>query len=1313
MTNKLLWITEVTASKYQLTIPIDTRGIIGFLELEQNADGFYNTLEETFWASIGLEKLGTFQQSNRKQLISHIMKYRMSTGGYTSKLDGESPDIWSTFYALALLYLMGVFKERLIDEQLFCPECGQKQLYKMEKCFNCDAPLTPEKSPCVICNRVIQKSASKWSNLCQFCHDNFNEDIQFILTLQKKRGFVHCELDNCIICKGKPSYKTTFFAINALYILESVEKIDMKSLINFLDRNQYTLEIERIFQILCYYLIKSGEEINYLDLLQNMIPFQHKNSGFGVGKKVPVMSDTFWAVATFSLLKQLNLIHLGPIKSFLVGLKRNDGGYSEQIMDTISNILSTIQSYLITLTIFDPLVEQIEDDILKQSLSEYKIYLTPISERNSVSNDFVEGVAYQMLTKEWFPGKIIDQLEYFNDYLDQSNKITYDIGKSLIQIIQNQNPTELKLNEFSKRFDDAEERVKTVIIDFLVRKFLEGEIHKIKKHYIFQGIKLPRKFLALSLDKPIPVDKIFSEKAQILPKREEIEKNFQSLLDLPKSLEQEILRWLEVKEIGQARERLKLGKIEIMKEIENFEKSLTKIVSQFEYVDFEGIIIEFLEQWPVNKKALSTYMDKFQGKMNVLIKKKEHDKAHEEALSEEQRLIKNYEEYLNQVRDKVDLLTQNFKKTFQQNFKNHQLASTTINELNGNIEALIKDLSEKDSQFSESIELSQIPEIIIESKKLSDSIIESLKEISDEGKGILEVREKIPKKIEEDIKNYKDQLDNTQKLIKEKIENREFDSASAELEAQDEKINALKTTIAQNLEKLIGSSVAKISHFNVQFDEFRTSLNKKMKQVETEWLSKKEELLTRFHEKTELTKKNELETKVKKFIDTQTEKLDSLKEHIEILIKHENLSEAKSKLDAATSQFIQTSNQFETEINASIKEVSKQYKTFKKLVNNVVLNWEKEKNFILQSMQTLDGQLNNLSVEKDLLTQKNKLVLIIKNQKLLLTKDFSNLMKLYDNALEKSDVLNQEPTLLNTIKTIRALIIKANSQIDGFIKDNSKKFSDFTTIIEEELQSWQKTTTLIESVLQKIQNNLNENVLIERIYFVVKAFEGYRTDLKYLSKATNIKSSQLKDQLVYLLSSSRLEGNLDPINDNLTLSALKPISEETEAFLEEIKEGVGAVLEIDFERKEEIPKEIEDKKQYLLQLRYLLIIHRNMGTALFHRKLGTWEINPDLISGFLTAIGSFGSEIKSKSVPIRKMAYKEFEIILNQGELVVAALILDGNSSEWHELKLAEFTKEFEREFQENLKVWTGELTQFKSAGLMVDRVFELFRAYI
>ncbi|MHA1651371.1 MAG: hypothetical protein ACTSYB_14360, partial [Candidatus Helarchaeota archaeon] len=867
-----------------------------------------------------------------------------------------------------------------------------------------------------------------------------------------------------------------------------------------------------------------------------------------------------------------------------------------------------------------------------------------------------------------------------------------------------------KNSEFT--FENAEERVKTVMIDFLAKKFLEGEIHKVKKHFILQNIRLPRKFIWLTSDTPIPVNEIFKEKTKLSPTQHLIKTNYQELLNFPKKVEKELLKFLDQNNPQKARKYLETAKKEFINTINAFEKKINEIASKFKYINFKESMAAFFDEWPLNKKTLILYFNKLQEKLVALITKKEEAIAHEKRLSKERRIIKNFEEYLRQLIDKIELLTKEFVNYFQRHYTDQESANAKLVEFSENIAAIESDITIKSTQFTESLEVSQKPEIINELSQLLNSKIESLKIIRDEAQTILTSQEEIPLQLNESITTFRDQLAKSNKSITEKIENKEFELASKELEAQDNALQNFKTELRLNLEEKIKQIKESLTKFTIPFDNFRAFLAEKLQQLENDWNTQKEELLSKFLEKTELAKKNQLKNKLKENIQTKTEKFQALKQEIETLIKHENLSEAKSKLETSISQFIQSFNEFETEINGYIKNISKEFKNFKKNVNELVLDWRKEKNFILESMNTLMDSLKTLIIEKELLKEKNKLGLIIKNHKLLLSKRFSTILQQYRDSIQNNQLLKEENALLNKINEIRLSLKQANSQINAFIKENTKKFEEFPHIIKEQLQLWQKETTFLTKILQKLQSNIAENVLIERIYFVIKAFQGYKVELKYLAKTINMKTSQLKDKLVFLLSNSRLNGSLDPIHDMLILSSLKPIAEDTQNFLKEMEDEIHRLLKFDLKKKEAMPKELEDKKRYLLQMRYLLIIHRKVGATLFHRQFGTWEINPDLISGFLTAIQSFGSEIKSKDVPIRKMAYNEFEILLNQGELVFVALIVDGKTSEWHEKKLAEFTQAFEQEFQENLKTWSGELTQFKSTGLLIDRIFELFRVY-
>ena len=124
----------------------------------------------------------------------------------------------------------------------------------------------------------------------------------------------------------------------------------------------------------------------------------------------------------------------------------------------------------------------------------------------------------------------------------------------------------------------------------------------------------------------------------------------------------------------------------------------------------------------------------------------------------------------------------------------------------------------------------------------------------------------------------------------------------------------------------------------------------------------------------------------------------------------------------------------------------------------------------------------------------------------------------------------------------------------------------------------------------------------------------------------------------------------------------------------------------------------------------MIIIHNEVGASIFSRKFGQWNLDTDLIGGFLTAIQSFGSEIKQKTIPIKRMEYQEFEILMEQGKHVIMALLIDEKESDWMRQKLGLFLTEFEKEYESVLIDWSGELFAFKNVGLLVDKVFELYR---
>ncbi|TFF89530.1 MAG: hypothetical protein EU549_00225 [Promethearchaeota archaeon] len=135
---------------------------------------------------------------------------------------------------------------------------------------------------------------------------------------------------------------------------------------------------------------------------------------------------------------------------------------------------------------------------------------------------------------------------------------------------------------------------------------------------------------------------------------------------------------------------------------------------------------------------------------------------------------------------------------------------------------------------------------------------------------------------------------------------------------------------------------------------------------------------------------------------------------------------------------------------------------------------------------------------------------------------------------------------------------------------------------------------------------------------------------------------------------------------------------------------------------------IEIEKKYTTRiLVFLLVIEDNSGLSLVEHGFKDKRLDPDLISGFLTAIQSFGMELTTAPTEMKKLAYKNFEIEINVGDYIRAALFLSGPCSNFLVKKLVEFINKFEQAFEKPLKNWTGDISKFEDAPQLVKEVFE------
>ena len=97
-----------------------------------------------------------------------------------------------------------------------------------------------------------------------------------------------------------------------------------------------------------------------------------------------------------------------------------------------------------------------------------------------------------------------------------------------------------------------------------------------------------------------------------------------------------------------------------------------------------------------------------------------------------------------------------------------------------------------------------------------------------------------------------------------------------------------------------------------------------------------------------------------------------------------------------------------------------------------------------------------------------------------------------------------------------------------------------------------------------------------------------------------------------------------------------------------------------------------------------------------------------LISGFLNAIQDMGTQLLDDASSMRRLSYKNYEILLDDEKDIIAALLLKGKPSDNISKRLRIFVTEFETRFKNEIKIWNGNLRHFFPARELTNKIFQL-----
>ncbi|MBD3229391.1 MAG: hypothetical protein GF329_14495 [Candidatus Lokiarchaeota archaeon] len=134
-------------------------------------------------------------------------------------------------------------------------------------------------------------------------------------------------------------------------------------------------------------------------------------------------------------------------------------------------------------------------------------------------------------------------------------------------------------------------------------------------------------------------------------------------------------------------------------------------------------------------------------------------------------------------------------------------------------------------------------------------------------------------------------------------------------------------------------------------------------------------------------------------------------------------------------------------------------------------------------------------------------------------------------------------------------------------------------------------------------------------------------------------------------------------------------------------------------------KKIEDARN----LQYVLIIHKISGSCVFSYACSELNFDSDLVSGFLQAISSFGTEIdSSQTTPLEEIKWRGFVIAMSEGNLVKTAFICKKSPAPSLKANIKYFILNFENKFNKNLTNWTGDIQPFRKTRSLIEKFFKV-----
>ncbi len=825
----------------------------------------------------------------------------------------EKPDVWSTYFALASLHLLGKLEEYL---------------------------------------------KSKGTHLVR------NEIKKFINSHDEGDVFRHCLAKNCDVCEKDSSAKTLYYVIESLVLLEVEVRTEKYNFLEYIGDVKKDPSI--IFKIIClkYLGLDSGLDDKALRYLHQ---FEKEDGGYSFKKAKGNINTTFWIGICFDLYQWLHDYNPAGIYSYI-------NNKMSEILDNTAlwNKIRLIEiSKLIVLLSFvwRKFIEEIERVIFKKIENQGYVDVEQLKRTFGLVDSIESVVSYINLSYS-FNLKILDNSVEFRHYLRNLEPQKTELASTIYDDLKENSIISLTdlIKKYNTKYTDDPVKIRDVrelINEMKERNFFKGSIKKKKKFLVITKYHF---YLDFFLDKIIVSDteinteRLYEEKEKLKDIRNDIYNMTLKLKTTSEQIKNEIESYLLIDELDVAKDRLKFILRNSLMEAdflnENIEDSFNE---DLYYMNLQANLGSEIHRWNKLYSILSNRLNELDSYLKEKIAEKEELRKYNQILDELHRKLLNIEDHINK---KLDSFGTFLKDTLAEGYddEKYELVIEKFGEIPKTIEkydTTIYKISQKIKTKEEKLNKKHKNLINnwVSIKKGLDTIFDYYR------KGFQFFKKNMDKTymIESDIN---EEIYSIQEKARKEIKNNNFQEAFDTIKEESDVLLDNKLDEIKELQKKVGKAIKskqKLFFLYRHLQERLEALEEKAIDIVADQV---QELKDRVIKERNRTKIEDFDT----YVSNQIEKLkQELKDYKQDLNQEKKL--IKLTVKDINKGFNKLREEFEDRDENYLKKLEKykdSIKEFDKKTKLTRMQWEKFSEFYIQELENLEEEYINTLINKKL-----------------------------------------------------------------------------------------------------------------------------------------------------------------------------------------------------------------------------------------------------------------------------------------------------------------------------------------------------------